>query len=210
MPIYRYEMPASHLQTRVRLLTQRSYCGTYLFNPSWGSIISRLPFHHFLNNLPLLPGAGHTPTPANLPPEHQIGVSQTICGERPVLFKNFFSVSKPLRSDTFIKYNKNELLSHNLKKTESSKCWLEKLKPSSTVMGTKKGTPAVQNSSSVPQSVKHRMLIWSSNSAPRYRPGRSENRYSNKDLCTNIHRSASHNTKKKGGNKPNVHQLMNR
>ena len=54
----------------------------------------------------------------------------------------------------------------------------------------------MENSVAIPQKVKHRIIIWPSNSIPRYIHKRIENRYSNKNLYINVHSSIIHNSPK--------------
>ena len=48
----------------------------------------------------------------------------------------------------------------------------------------------------ISQKVIHRIMIWPSNSFPRYITNRTENRYSNKYLYMNVHSSMIHNSQK--------------
>ena len=53
---------------------------------------------------------------------------------------------------------------------------------------TQASAPA-EKSLAVPQTVKHGITIWPSNSTPRYIPQRNENKYSNKYLSKNVSNS---------------------
>ena len=54
----------------------------------------------------------------------------------------------------------------------------------------------MENSIAVPQKIKNRITIWSSNSTPVYYPHRMESRDSNRYLHTQVHSNRIHNSQK--------------
>ena len=80
-----------------------------------------------------------------------------------------------------------------------------KWNPHTPLAGMQNGTIALDNSLAVPQKVT--VIIWLSNSSPRYIPKRNKNMSPCKNTCLNFHNSIIHNNNNKKPN-PNVHQQI--
>ena len=68
--------------------------------------------------------------------------------------------------------------------------------PYSLLVGMYNGVAIVENNLDVPQKVKHRIAIWSSNSTPRYVSQIIESKDSNRYLNIDIHSSIIHSSQK--------------
>ena len=66
--------------------------------------------------------------------------------------------------------------------------------PHTLLVGIYNGAATVENILAASQKVKHRIIIWPSNSIPRSISKRIENRCSHKNLYTDVHSSIIHNS----------------
>ena len=58
------------------------------------------------------------------------------------------------------------------------------------------GTAYMKNSLAFPQTFKHSVTLWLSNSTPRYIPKRNENKYPHKDSYMSVHSRIDNNSQK--------------
>ena len=90
---------------------------------------------------------------------------------------------------------------HSKKPKNQSTQYLEKSEPSYTLLGKINVSATLENSQVVLSNVKHRVITWPKNSAPRvctlgYTPKRNENIYPHRNLHMNGHSSPVHNSLK--------------